>query len=51
MQGSSGKLNRTDKQAHDYPASIPFDGRLYQDIDGSIAQAGMPAKQGSRSDS
>ena len=47
MKNSSGKLNRTDKQARDYLASIPFDRRLYrQDIAGSIAHAGMLAKQG-----
>ena len=47
MQSSSGKINRTDKQAQDYLASIPFDRRLYrQDIEGSIAHAGMLAKQG-----
>jgi argininosuccinate lyase len=47
MQSSSGKFNRTDKQAHDYLASIPFDRRLYrQDIEGSIAHVGMLAKQG-----
>jgi argininosuccinate lyase len=47
MQSSSGKLNRTDKTAQDYLASIPFDRRLYrQDIEGSIAHAGMLAKQG-----
>ncbi|UCD21418.1 MAG: argininosuccinate lyase, partial [Chloroflexota bacterium] len=47
MQNSSGKPNSTDKQAQDYLASIPFDRRLYrQDIKGSIAHAGMLAKQG-----
>ena len=47
MKNSSGKLNRTDKQARDYLASIPFDRRLYrQDIEGSIAHVGMLAKQG-----
>jgi argininosuccinate lyase len=47
MQSSSGKFNRTDKQAHDYLASIPLDRRLYrQDIEGSIAHVGMLAKQG-----
>ena len=47
MQSSSGKINRTDKQAQDYLASIPFDRRLYrQDIEGSIAHVGMLAKQG-----
>ena len=47
MQNSSGKPNSTDKQAQDYLASIPFDRRLYrQDIEGSIAHAGMLAKQG-----
>jgi argininosuccinate lyase len=46
MESSSGKFNRTDKQAQDYLASIPFDKRLYcQDINGSIAHAGMLAKQ------
>jgi argininosuccinate lyase len=35
------------KQAQDYLASVPFDRRLYrQDIEGSIAHAGMLAKQG-----
>jgi len=47
MQSSSGKFNKTDKQAQNYLASIPFDQRLYgQDIKGSIAHAGMLAKQG-----
>jgi argininosuccinate lyase len=47
MESSSGKFNRTDKQAQDYLASIPFDRRLYgQDIKGSIAHVGMLAKQG-----
>jgi argininosuccinate lyase len=47
MKGSSGKLNRADKQARNYVASIPFDRRLYrQDIEGSIAHARMLAKQG-----
>ena len=48
MQSCSGKLDRTDKQAQDYLASIPFDRRLYaQDIEGSIAHTGMLAKRGS----
>jgi argininosuccinate lyase len=35
------------KQAQDYLASVPFDRRLYrEDIEGSIAHAGMLAKQG-----
>jgi argininosuccinate lyase len=47
MKGSSGELNRADKQAQNYLASIPFDRRLYrQDIEGSIAHARMLAKQG-----
>ena len=47
MKNSSGKLNRADKQAQNYLASIPFDQRLYcQDIEGSIAHARMLAKQG-----
>jgi argininosuccinate lyase len=47
MEVSSGKLNRVDKQAQNYMASIPFDRRLYrQDIEGSIAHARMLAKQG-----
>ncbi len=37
----------TNKLVQDYVASIPFDRRLYrQDIEGSIAHAGMLAKQG-----
>ena len=47
MKGSSRKLNKTDKLAQEYLASIPFDRRLYhQDIEGSIAHARMLAKQG-----
>ena len=47
MKSFSGELNRTDKQAWNYLASIPFDRRLYrQDIEGSIAHARMLAKQG-----
>jgi len=47
MQSSSGDLTKTNKQAQDYLASIPFDRRLYgQDIKGSIAHVGMLAKQG-----
>ena len=47
MKGSSGKLNKTDKLAQEYVASIPFDRRLYrQDVEGSIAHARMLAKQG-----
>ncbi len=47
MQSYSGKSNSTDKQAQDYLASVPYDRRLYrQDIEGSIAHAGMLAKQG-----
>jgi len=47
MKKSSENLNRADKQARDYAASIPFDRRLYrQDIEGSIAHARMLAKQG-----
>ena len=47
MQSPSGKLDRTDKQAQDYLASIPFDRRLYgQDIKARIAHAGMLAKRG-----
>jgi len=47
MKSFSGELNRTDKQAQNYLASIPFDQRLYrQDIEGSIAHARMLAKQG-----
>jgi len=46
MKGSSGKLNRADKQARNYVASISFDRRLHrQDIEGSIAHARMLAKQ------
>lgn len=38
MKGSSGKLNRADKQARNFVASIPFDRRLYhQDIEGSVS--------------
>jgi argininosuccinate lyase len=37
----------SNKQAQDYLASVPFDRRLYrEDIEGSIAHAGMLAKQG-----
>jgi len=40
-------MKDNNKQAQDYLASIPFDRRLYgQDIEGSIAHAGMLAKQG-----
>jgi argininosuccinate lyase len=40
-------MKDNNKQAQDYLASIPFDRRLYrQDIAGSIAHAGMLAKQG-----
>jgi argininosuccinate lyase len=47
MKKSSKNLNRADKQARDYAASIPFDRRLYrQDIEGSMAHARMLAKQG-----
>jgi argininosuccinate lyase len=47
MKSFSGELNKTDKQAQNYLASIPFDRRLYrQDIEGSIAHAKMLAKQG-----
>ena len=46
MTKPSQNLSRTDKQARDYAASIPFDRRLYrQDIEGSIAHALMLAKQ------
>jgi len=46
MTKPSQNLSRTDKQARDYAASIPFDRRLYrQDIEGSIAHARMLAKQ------
>ena len=47
MKKSSKKLSKADEQARNYAASIPFDRRLYrQDIEGSIAQARMLAKQG-----
>ena len=47
MKSFSGELNRTDQQARNYLAAIPFDRRLYrQDIEGSIAHARMLAKQG-----
>jgi argininosuccinate lyase len=40
-------MKDSNKLVHDYLASIPFDQRLYrQDIEGSIAHAGMLAKQG-----
>ena len=46
MTKPSENLSRTDKQARNYAASIPFDRRLYrQDIEGSIAHARMLAKQ------
>ena len=40
-------MKDTNKPVQEYVASIPFDRRLYrQDIEGSIAHAGMLAKQG-----
>jgi argininosuccinate lyase len=43
----TGKLEKAEKRAYSYIASIPFDKRLYrQDIRGSIVHARMLAKQG-----
>jgi len=40
-------MKNTNKPVQEYVASIPFDRQLYrQDIEGSIAHARVPAKQG-----